>query len=990
MMKLFSGATVAFLVLSAGSAPAFAQNDAPVNTDAAASQADAQSAVDEKLPWLYENSDVPVDKSWTFGVLPNGLKYAVKQNNVPAAQVAIRVRIDAGSLYEKDSERGYAHLLEHLSFRGSEYVPDGESKRIWQRFGVSFGSDSNASTSPTETVYKLDLPNSSPAKFDESMKILSGMMRAPNIDTKALTAERAIVLAEMRENSGAAKEMGDNLRAHFFAGQPLAARAPIGTLETLNASTVEGLAAFHKRWYRPDKTVVVIAGDESAPVLEAAIKKHFGAWQATGAPAPQPDFGKPTPQEKRAKVYVEPNLPTTANIAYLRPWEKVDDTIVYNQQLLIDLLATNIINRRLAVQARSANSSFLYAQVSQDDISRSADVTTVSLSPVADDWETAVKDVRATIADAIAKPPSTADIERESKLFSRAIQTLLDSYPFEAAAKQADEIVRAVDIRETVAAPQTVVDVFSEMQPLLTPSRLHDATKKIFSANAQRIFLSTPTTVADGEKRLAAALNAVVEGNAGARLAQDNIGFDDLPKLGKPGKLELTATQGHFNMELAKFENGTRVLLFPNKAESGQVRLLVRFGKGKQAVAPSDAGLLWTGPIILNENGIGKFTQTQIDQLGNGRRLSLDFDVADDAFEFSATTSTADMADQLRLIATKMEYPGSDKAPLSRAQAYVKSGYDSFQMSANTVLQRDLQYLLRAEDPRWKMPDPADAQKISNRAVKKFWKPLLKSGSVEVILMGDFERDDAIAALSKTFGAMKPRNAATANLAALQLKFPAASKTPLLRKHRGPADQAAAVIAWPTGGGLTRVTESRELEVLAAVFRDRLFEKFRAEQAASYSPNMSNSWPLEFSSGGYLMSISLVQPKDVNRFFEFSEQVAADLAVNPVSDDELKRAVEPIAQLIERVSSGNTFWLNELKGATYDRRRFQALARLLSDYKQVSPERLQQLAKQYFVDDKSWRLAVLPENAMLTSANDNGDQSATASAAAVSGSPVSR
>jgi len=77
---------------------------------------------------------------WTFGVLDNGLRYAVKRNIVPAGQVSIRVRVDAGALHEDDDQLGFAHLMEHLAFRGSEHVPDGEAKRIWQRFGASFGS----------------------------------------------------------------------------------------------------------------------------------------------------------------------------------------------------------------------------------------------------------------------------------------------------------------------------------------------------------------------------------------------------------------------------------------------------------------------------------------------------------------------------------------------------------------------------------------------------------------------------------------------------------------------------------------------------------------------------------------------------------------------------------------------------------------------------------------------------------------------------------
>ena len=54
-------------------------------------------------PWIYEGSDVPRDKEWIFGELPNGLRYAVRSNAVPPDQVSVRVRIDAGSLHEDES-----------------------------------------------------------------------------------------------------------------------------------------------------------------------------------------------------------------------------------------------------------------------------------------------------------------------------------------------------------------------------------------------------------------------------------------------------------------------------------------------------------------------------------------------------------------------------------------------------------------------------------------------------------------------------------------------------------------------------------------------------------------------------------------------------------------------------------------------------------------------------------------------------------------------
>ena len=520
-MKTFSHIKIILLASSLLLSPAAWAESVPITVPV-----EAQTAAE--LPWLYKGSDVPVDTSWTFGKLENGLRYAVKNNQVPAGQVSIRVRIDAGALHEEDDEQGFAHLLEHLAFRGSEFVPDGESKRIWQRLGVSFGSDSNAQTTPTQTTYKLDLPASDPAKLEESMKIVAGMMRAPAISEQALNAERAIVLAELRENSGAQLEFGNRFREHLFQGQRLAKRSTIGTPETVLAASADKVGAFHKRWYRPENAVVVIAGDAEPAALEALVKKHFADWKAVGAATPQPDFGKPSADGKLSATIIDPTLPFVTSIAYVRPWAQVNDTILYNEQLLVDAVAQRIINRRLEGQAR-AGAAFTYAGVEQRDEARSGDITVVSIRPLGTDWEAAVTAVRAVISDATTTPPSQGDIERELALFSDVIRTQLDSYPFEGGAEQAENIVRAVDIRETVAAPDTVVKVFDAMRAKFTPQRLLESTRALFSADAQRIFLSAPAPIADADTRLATALTTQVLASKTARLDTKAVSIDKLP-----------------------------------------------------------------------------------------------------------------------------------------------------------------------------------------------------------------------------------------------------------------------------------------------------------------------------------------------------------------------------------------------------------------------------------------------------------------------------
>lgn len=947
-------------------APSYAKDKVPakpapvarVTKPAKAPKADA-------VPWLYKGSDIPPDPAWSFGTLPNGLRYAVRKNDVPTGQVSIRVLIDAGSLHEKDNELGYAHLIEHLSFRGSTYVPDGESKRIWQRLGVSFGNDSNAQTTPTQTVYKLDLPNANPASLDESVKILSGMMRAPNISESALKAERAIVQAELRESSGPAMDYQDASRETVFKGQLMASRPTIGTIATLDAATVKGLTEFHDRWYRPENAVVVVSGDADPIELTRLIAQHFSGWKGTGRAGIAPDFGKPASGEA-VRLVQQPTLPANISLVYVRPWEQVQDTVVYNEQLMIDALAVQIINRRLEQQAR-AGGNYLLAEAEQQDIARSVDQTSIYITPVEDRWEDATRDVRAVIADATATPPSQADINREYALMLDVMRTRAENASFEASSIQADNIVNAVDIRETVAAQSFALQVTEGLKSKITPERVFEATKRQFSGVGSRLILSSPKPVDNGEARMVAVLNEAVTANAGARLADNNVGFDALPALGVPASIKTSETNADLGMTRVELSNGVRALLYPNKREPDQIRMVVRFGNGVRGVVPRPGDLLWAGPLIFGENGVGDLKQLDIDKMAVGRRIGLSFGIDNDAFEYSSTTRPTDLADQLKLIAAKLEHPGWDAAPVARARELARSGNDSYEMSAMSILERDLSWLVANKDSRFKSPDPDEIRALTPEAFRRFWEPLLAQGPVEVLIFGDFDVEAAKTALQSTLGAMKPRNAVPPSAAALVRQFPAPNVQPVRLSHKGPKDQAAAVLAWPTGGGLDDVGEGRALEILAAVFSDRLFEKFRSEMAASYSPDTSSSWPTEFPSGGYIFAYSQVKPDEVSRFFEFAEEVAKDLVANPVTPDELKRAVEPKTQQLDRMMSGNTYWLMQLKGVSWEPGKFKAFSRSFADYEEITPASLQALAKRYLVPGKAWKLEVDPTGSVPAS-----------------------
>ncbi|OAN85204.1 peptidase M16 [Erythrobacter sp. EhN03] len=925
-------------------------------------------------PWIYEGSDVPRDEEWIFGELPNGLRYAVRKNGVPPDQVSVRVRIDAGSLHEEDSELGYAHLLEHLLFRESRYLGPAEAIPTWQRLGATFGSDTNAETSPTHTVYKLDLPNVNEAKLAESMKLLSGMVRSPVLSDANVKAEVPIVLAEKRERGGPGERAGNASREVLFSGQRLATRTPIGTEETLGAATGDSVSAFYKRWYRPENAVIVAAGDMDPLQLAAEIEKWFGDWQGEGPAVPAPDFGDPVapagadPENPVGEVgvVVEPDLPRSFTYAVMRPWRPVQDTVAYNEGLLRDALAQALINRRLESRAR-AGGSYLYAQVSQDDVSRSADMTFVSFAPLTSDWKAALDDIRGVIADALATPPSQEEIDRELAEFEIVFKSQVEQRRVLPGPRLADDIVNAVDIREAVAAPETVLTVFNSMRETITPELVLDHTRALFTGDVIRASYVTPATGEASAEAIRAALGEDIAADAEARVAAQAISFDDLPAVGEPGEVVAQAPIGVLDIEQVEFANGVKAILWANDAEPGRVAVKVRFGAGYRAIDPEDAVYANLGYAALIGSGIGELGQEELDVLATGRKFGFDFQTGDGAFSFYAQTREQDLEEQLYLFAAKLAMPGWDPNPVTRAKAAGKLAYESYGANPNGVLQRDLEYLLSDRDARFRTPTPQMFDAATPEGFRETWEPLLKQGPVEVLVFGEFDKAATVDALRRTFGALAPRDAAPAHVLERPVAFPEAGET-VVRHHRGDANQAAAVIAWPSGAGVENLRESRRLEVLVSLFNNRLMEAMREHAGASYSPVVRSEWPSDVSSGGRIAALAQLRPEDVPVFFAEAERIAQELASAPVSEDEYNRVVEPLRQYVSRASTGNLFWLYQLEGATQDPRRIPMLRFLLADYTQTPPAELQALAQKYFGSRAGWRLAVIPQGQRLATA----------------------
>ena len=223
--------------------------------------------------------------------LSNGLRVIVSEDHA-APVFSIVVNYNAGSRDERKGRTGFAHLFEHMMFKGSENV--GQNEHPYLMF--MNGGIMNATTNKDRTMYYETLPAN---QLDLALFLEADRMRSLTITKENLDNQRNAVQEERRlavdnQPYGKTFEAIDELAYENFAYE----HSVIGSMADLSAASVDDVAAFFKTYYAPNNAVVAIVGDVDTKTALAKMEKYFGAIPKQPAP-PQVDMTEPPQTEER-------------------------------------------------------------------------------------------------------------------------------------------------------------------------------------------------------------------------------------------------------------------------------------------------------------------------------------------------------------------------------------------------------------------------------------------------------------------------------------------------------------------------------------------------------------------------------------------------------------------------------------------------------------------------------------------------------------------
>jgi zinc protease len=230
-------------------------------------------------------------------------------------------------------------------------------------------------------------------------------------------------------------------------------------------------------------------------------------------------------------------------------------------------------------------------------------------------------------------------------------------------------------------------------------------------------------------------------------------------------------------------------------------------------------------------------------------------------------------------------------------------------------------------------------------------------------MVGDLTVDQAIASVAATFGALPPRTPAPPAPGALKVSFPGPAAEPVTRTHKGRADQAVAVAAWPTTDLFADLKGARTLRVLVNVMQLRLIDTLRVAQGATYSPSASLEASDTYPGYGFVSASVEIPPAKIAGFYDEVAKIAADLRTTEPTPDEMKRAVLPRVEALGRAMQTNEFWLADLAGAQADPRRIEVITSQIPQLQSITAADVRAAAQKWLDPAKEWKFEVLPEPA---------------------------
>ena len=863
---------------------------------------------------------VPVDKEVRIGKLDNGLTYYIRHNEYPKNQVDFYIAQKVGSILEEDDQRGLAHFLEHMCFNGTRNFPGSSMIKWLETVGVKFGYNLNAYTSIDETVYRISsVPTERIGVQDSCLMILSDWADGLLLEGKEIDEERSVIHEEWRSQLPPNMRIMEKLLPEIYPDSRYGHRLPIGTMEVVDNFPHQALRDYYETWYRPDLQGIVVVGDIDVDRIEGKIKEMFSKIEKPVNPAervyfPVADNEKPIVafgSDKEQDKYVAQIMFKYDALPDSLKGTMADVTTAY----LLDM-AQMMLQIRLNEQGQKADAPFAAASAFYGEfiMAKTKQAFQFAMLPKGNSFDEGLKAVYREALRAKRGGFTTTEYARCRTEYLSQLEKAYNNRNQQENKTLAESYVRNFIDKKPIPGIETEYQMMSMIVNQIPVEAVNQVFSQIVSDKNLVVLGMMPAREGEScpkDEDILALLSQVEAENIDPYVdnVKDEPLVSELPAAGKVVKENVLSDFGAKEWILS---NGAKVILKKTDFKADEINMMAVAKGGTSVYGNDKAADLMFMPAVLEQHGLGSFTNSELTKLMAGKQVSLKVSLDDYVRRLSGNTTPKDLKTYMEMI--YMTFTGLTVTPdeFTAMQNLYKGLIQNQAQNPNFVFQKKVQEYLYSS-PNKQVFGVSDIEKANREDILSIIREqLANAAEFTFVFSGNFDEAELKALVEQyiaTLPSVKGKKQELKHSPAVEIKSGNEEKEFSL-KMEVPQGSAAVIISGKMPYSFkNRLMASMSAQIISA----RLLSEVREKEGAVYSIYTQGSQDRLSEVSVVYQTIFQVKPEKKDRALEIIRSEFEKLAKEtPV--EELDKVKEFMVKQITGDEQTNSYWCSMMAG----------------------------------------------------------------------------
>jgi zinc protease len=906
------------------------------------------------------DAPIPVDSKILKGTLDNGMTYYIREHEEPENRAELRLVVNAGAILEDDSQKGFAHLLEHLHFNGMADYPHNSLIDTLERIGIRFGYDLNAYTSFDETVYILEVPTDSLHLLKMGVNILENWAYKLSFDSLEVEKEKGVVIEEFRSGRSARSRMFDEHIKVLFKGSKYADRLTIGDTLVIRKAPHSEIKRYYHEWYRPDLMAVVAVGDFEADSMLTWLQDTFKPFKGPDNPRERELFQVPENQEPLYSICTDKEATVERASIYYKKKPIVNETAADYRQTLIENLYFRMLNARLAEINREPGAPFVRASSGKGSFVRTVDVFGLNVIAKPGRLLESIETILTEAERARRHGFLESELERAKKQLLTGYKRSYTERENRDSESIASEYIRNFLSGESIPgieweyklAQQEIPGIRLEEVMAVSEGLMTDENRIVLVEMPEKEGLSVPTKDE---------INSIFEKVAAIQIepyTETALTEPLIAELPEPGEVVGEKEYPSVGVTEWTLSNGAKVVLKPTDFKADEIEFTAVSPGGWSLAPTEDLVSAKIGAQLIQQSGLGAYNATDLQKKLAGKNVKVNPYIAILSEGMRGNSTVSDSKTLFEMIYSYFVQPRADSSAFNTLVEQYRARLYNAAADPESVYHDSVMAIMYDHHPRREPMSLEDLDKMDMKTAVDFYKDrYAEAGDFTFVFVGSFTLDE-IRPLVEQYLATLPTLNRTESWRDEGVRF--AEGTVEKEIYRGEEDKSINFMLLHSPFEYSPAEEFY-ITAMKDVVKARLREVIREESSGTYGVSVRGNisrLPVEETSVQFYFACEPARVEELtNKLVDELERIKAG-ELDPVAVDKVR---EIAVRQRENNLKQNRYWLNELKNIYFYGDDPETLLAVDDYIKNLSKEIVVEKARMYLDTDEYIQVVLYPQ-----------------------------